>query len=142
MPPEILEYDHARDWEAVKRIHFEVGWLDDEDDAKAFERLAARLDGVVFPLDGEAECAVFTAPGGMRYLAADLEMTAVLAVTTSRVARKLGGCEKADGSCACHSGRGGKRDRIARHVRSGLLRSVGVSAPVAMRVGSGSIRQR
>ena len=94
MPPEILEYDHARDWEAVKRIHFEVGWLDDEDDAKAFERLAARLDGVVFPLDGEAECAVFTAPGGMRYLAADLEMTAVLAVTTSRVARKLGAAKR------------------------------------------------
>ncbi len=81
MSPEILEYDHERDWEAVKRIHFEVGWLDDEDDAKAFERLAARLDGVVFPLDGEAECAVFTAPGSMRYLAADLELTAVLAVT-------------------------------------------------------------
>ena len=73
-----MEYDHERDWEAVKRIHSEVGWLDDEDDAKAFERLVARLDGVVFPLDGEVECAVFTAPGSMRYLAADLELTAVL----------------------------------------------------------------
>ncbi len=92
--PDILKYDHERDWEAVKRIHFEVGWLEDEDDAKAFELLAPALDGVVFPLSGEAECAVFTAPGAMRYLEDDIDMTAVLAVTTSRVARKLGAAQR------------------------------------------------
>lgn len=91
---DILKYDHERDWEAVKRIHFEVGWLDDEDDAKAFEQLAPVLDGMVFPLAGEAECAVFTAPGTMRHLADEIEMTAVVAVTTSRVARKLGAAQR------------------------------------------------
>lgn len=94
MPLEILDYDHDRDWEAVKRIHHEVGWLDDEDDAKEFEHLARCFDGVVFPLDGEAECAVFTAPGSMRHLDTDVDMTAVTGVTTSRVARKLGAAKR------------------------------------------------
>ena len=79
---DILKYDHERDWEAVKRIHFEVGWLDDDDDAKAFKKLVPTLDGLVFPLAGEAECAVFTAPGTMRHLEDDIDMTAVVAVTT------------------------------------------------------------
>ena len=86
----ILEYDHARDWEAVKRIHFEVGWLSNEEDAKAFEPLAQKFDGVVCPIDGEAECAVFTAPGAVRHNETDVNMTAVTGVVTSRVARKLG----------------------------------------------------
>lgn len=90
----ILDYDHERHFEAVKRIHFEVGWLDDEDDAKAFERWVPHLDGVVFPMDGEAECAVFTCPGTLRHLDTDVDMTTVLAVTTSRVARKLGVAKK------------------------------------------------
>ena len=93
MSLEILEYDHARDFEAVKRIYFEVGWLDDEDEAKAFAHLAPRFDGVVFPIDGEAECAVFTAPGAMRHLDTDVDMTVVASVTTSRVARKLGAAQ-------------------------------------------------
>lgn len=94
VPLTILDYDHERDWEAVKRIHHEVGWLDDEDDAKELEHLARCFDGVVFPLDGEAECAVFTAPGAMRHLETDVDMTAVTGVTTSRVARKLGAAKR------------------------------------------------
>ena len=90
----ILDYDHDRDWEALKRIYFEVGWLDDEDDAKAFEPLAKRYDGVVFPLDGAAECAVFMAPGAMRHLEQDVDMAVVAGVTTSRVARKLGAAKR------------------------------------------------
>ena len=90
----VLDYEHARDWEAVKRIHREVGWLDDENDAKDFEHLVRRLDGVVVPLDGEAECAVFTAPGAMRHLETDVDMTAVVGLMTSRVARKLGAAKQ------------------------------------------------
>ena len=86
----ILEYDHARDWHAVKRIHFEVSWLKNEEEAKDFEPLVQRFDGVVCPLDGEAECAVFTAPGAVRHNETDVDMTAVTGVVTSRVARKLG----------------------------------------------------
>ena len=92
--PNILPYDHARDFKAVRRIHYEVGWLSNSAEAKAFEKMVPHLDGVVYPIDGEAECAVFTCPGAMRYLAEDVEMCAVLAVTTSRVARKLGAAKQ------------------------------------------------
>lgn len=87
---EILPYVHERDFKAVRRIHFEVGWLENQRDAKAFEKIAPHFDGVIFPIDGSAECAVFTTPGAMRHLAADIDMTAVMGVTTSRIARKLG----------------------------------------------------
>lgn len=86
----ILEYDHERDWQAVKRIHYEIAWLKNEEDAKEFEPLAQRFGGVVCPIDGEAECAVFTAPGAVRHNETDVDMTAVTGVMTSRVARKLG----------------------------------------------------
>ena len=87
---EILDYDHGRDFDAVKRILYEVGWLEDEDDANAFELEARASRGFVFPMEGQAESAVFTVPGSLRHGDADLEMTAVTGVVTSRVARKLG----------------------------------------------------
>ena len=96
---EILPYVHERDFKAVRRIHFEVGWLEDDKDAKAFEKAAPHFDGVIFPIDGKAECAVLTTPGAMRYLDTDLDMTAVMGVTTSRIARKLG----AAGRLTAHS---------------------------------------
>ena len=91
---EILPYRHERDFKAVRRIHYEVGWLSDASGAKAFEKMVPHLDGVIYPINGEAECAVFTSPGAMRYLDADVTMSAVLAVTTSRVARKLGAAKQ------------------------------------------------
>ena len=87
---EILDYDHGRDFEAVKRIMYEVGWLEDEDDASAFEAEARASRGFVFPIEGQAESAVFTVPGSLRHGDAELEMTAFTGVVTSRVARKLG----------------------------------------------------
>ena len=87
---EILDYEHSRDFEAVKRILFEVGWLEDEDDANAFEAEARASRGFVFPMEGQAESAVFTVPGSLRHGDADLEMTAFTGVVTSRVARRLG----------------------------------------------------
>lgn len=87
---EILDYDHDRDFGAVKRIMYEVGWLEDEDDANAFETEARASRGFVVPVEGQAESAVFTVPGSLRHGDADLEMTAFTGVVTSRVARKLG----------------------------------------------------
>ncbi len=69
MTIEILDYDHDRDFDAVKRIYFEIGWLENEEMAKAFEPLARAMDAVVFPINGEAECVVFTSPGNIRKLA-------------------------------------------------------------------------
>lgn len=86
---EIADYDRERDAAAVQRIWREVGWVDAERSAL----VARKFDcghAVVFRIDGEAECAVHTTPGTMRHGREDLELAAVTAVTTSRVARKLG----------------------------------------------------
>ena len=107
MTIEILDYDHDRDFDAVKRIYFEIGWLENEEMAKAFEPLARAMDAVVFPINGEAECVVFTSPGNIRYLDTKLEMTAVTGVATSRIARKLGAAKQ----LTAHA--------LARHAASG-----------------------
>ena len=105
---DVLAYDHERDFKAVLRIHREVGWVENKAQAKALEKLAPRCAGLVFPVRGEAECAVFTSPGAMRFQDEDLDMSAVLAVTTSRVARKLGAAKRltaralADAAAAGH----------------------------------------
>ncbi len=94
MKMEILDYDHDRDFSAATRIMYEVGWLEDEDDAKAFETEALASRGWILPIDGQAECVVFTAPGSMRHGATDLGMTAVTGVVTSRIARRLGAASR------------------------------------------------
>ena len=94
MAIEILDYDHDRDFEAVKRIMYEVGWLEDEDEAKSFEAEARAARGVIFPIDGQAECVALTVPGTLRHGDTDLEMTAFTGVVTGRVARKLGAARR------------------------------------------------
>lgn len=92
---EIADYDHERDFEAVDRIYREVGWLETDDDTKVHEELAqAVYEGVVFRLDGEAECLATTSLGAMRHLETDLDLAVVTGVTTSRVARKLGAAKR------------------------------------------------
>ena len=77
---EIRNYDHERDFEAVDRIYREVGWIDSEDDTKTHEELArAVYEGVVYCLDGEAECAATTSLGAMRHLETDLDLAVVTA---------------------------------------------------------------
>ena len=94
---ELDDYDHERDFAAVDRIYSEVGWLDGSEDAtEKHQQLAAAVyEGVVFRLDGEAECAALTSLGAMRHLDTDVELAVVTGVTTSRVARKLGAAKRA-----------------------------------------------
>ena len=73
MAIEILDYDHDRDFEAAKRIMYEVGWLADEHEAKSFEAEARASHGLIFPIDGQAECVAFTVPGTLRHGDTDLE---------------------------------------------------------------------
>ena len=94
MAIEILDYDHDRDFEAVKRIMYAVGWMEDEDEAKSFEAEARAASGVIFPIDGQAECVALTVPGTLRHGDTDLEMTAFTGVVTSRIARKLGAARR------------------------------------------------
>ncbi|MCZ6887373.1 MAG: GNAT family N-acetyltransferase, partial [Gammaproteobacteria bacterium] len=91
---EILEYDHQRDLESVKRIWKEVGWVQTDEQAGQLNHFFSVGDAVVLHIDGEAECAVHSTPGAMRHGDTDLKLGAVTAVTTSRIARKLGAARK------------------------------------------------
>ncbi|MFP6816690.1 MAG: GNAT family N-acetyltransferase [Pseudomonadales bacterium] len=83
-------YDEARDLKAVERMWFECGWLENAEQAAGLKDFLAAGECLTATIEGEAECAVHISPGSMRYLDEKLEMCAVTAVTTSRIARKQG----------------------------------------------------
>ncbi|MDX1690480.1 MAG: GNAT family N-acetyltransferase, partial [Acidimicrobiia bacterium] len=84
-------YDPERDFDAVVRTWREIGWIDTSDDQRAslghFLEVGHSAVGVV---DGDAECLVHWTPGTLRHTDTDLPLCGLTAVTTSRVARKLG----------------------------------------------------
>ncbi len=82
--------DH--DLEAVRRIWLECGWITGKDDHAAMDAFFTAGRKRVAEIDGEAECFVMTGHGSMHYIGCDKEIpfAPVFAVTTSRVARKLG----------------------------------------------------
>jgi len=84
------EYDEARDLKAIDRIWREIAWLDSPEQAPALKDFLSVGDCLTATIADEAECAVHIVPGSMRYLDESLEMCAVTAVTTSRLARKQG----------------------------------------------------
>lgn len=86
----LRRYEHGRDREAAKRIWREVGWLSDAVGEAQFDRDAGLAGGWVAEQDGEPECLVLTTDGRMRYLADELPLGLVAAVTTSRVGRQQG----------------------------------------------------
>lgn len=88
MIPERL--DPERDAAAVRRIWREVGWIDEEEQERALDLCLQRFDGWVARVDGDAECCVLTTAGSMRYQERDLRLGGVMAVSTSRVARRQG----------------------------------------------------
>lgn len=91
MPDIVIEsYDAERDKDAVVRIWREVGWIDSDSEAAAMEHFLTGTACLVARIDGEAECAVMTTPGTIRYQDADLPLSIVSGVTTSLVGRKLG----------------------------------------------------
>ena len=90
MKTDLRAYDHARDLDAVRRIWFEVGWLESDDDAKYLADFLSVGETIVACIDGEPECAVHATPGALRHLETDVPMCAITAVTTSRIGRQLG----------------------------------------------------
>ena len=83
-------YEEDRDLKAIERIWFECGWLENAEQAAGLKDFLSVGDCLTATIADEAECAVHIAPGSMCYLEEKLEMCAVMAVTTSRVARKQG----------------------------------------------------
>lgn len=91
MQPIFRAFDPGRDTAHVRRIWQEVGWLDmQEGNNDSFLAFLACGRALVAELDGAAECLVATAPGAMLYQTADMPITCVTAVTTSRTVRKRG----------------------------------------------------
>lgn len=86
--PIIRPYDPERDRDALIRVWREVHWITSDEQAKWAPRFfeTARTD--VAEVDGEAECQASSADGTFRYQDEDLAMSAIVGVTTSRVARK------------------------------------------------------
>jgi hypothetical protein len=82
-------YDPEKDSDAVHRIWHETGWIEAGHEPQMDLFIEAGRSWVAM-IDGEAECLVNTAAGTVRYLDADLPMSCVTGVTTSRIARKQG----------------------------------------------------
>ncbi len=103
---EIRRYKRERDLRAIQRIWYEIGWIDSKRGERALADFLSTGSCLTAVLNGEAECIVHTSPGAMRYVNPlrnrrlnpslapevddDLPMCAVTAVTTSRIARRLG----------------------------------------------------
>lgn len=83
-------YNAERDGASCARIWDETGWADrdDESDQQRLRDMWAGCKGWVTRLSGEAECFVLTSSGSIRHQSTDLPFSGVMAVTTSRVARK------------------------------------------------------
>ncbi|KAA3658670.1 MAG: GNAT family N-acetyltransferase [Chloroflexi bacterium] len=83
-------YDSEKDQKAVHRIWHETGWISSADDEKQLDVFLDANRGLVAEVNGEAECLVHSTPGVFRYQTEDLALSAITAVTTSRIARKQG----------------------------------------------------
>ena len=89
------------DLEAVRRIWLECGWISGKEDHAAMDAFFTAGRKRVAEIDGEAECFVMTGHGSMHYIGEDDEIpfSPVFAVTTSRIARKLGIASRLTARC-------------------------------------------
>jgi predicted acetyltransferase len=87
---DIRPFDPHTDLRAVERIWYEVGWVESPTQAACIKDFLSTGSCIVGCLNGSPECAVHTVPGTIHYLDEPLELCAVTAVTTSRIARKQG----------------------------------------------------
>jgi len=88
---DLRPYRPETDFDAVLRIWREVGWVEKADEhTQGLEAFMSVGSASVALLDGDAECMVHWTPGSIRHTGTDLPFCGVTAVTTSRIARKLG----------------------------------------------------
>ena len=87
----IRPYDVSTDKDAVHRVLFEVGWLEDKPkEIEAQDAFTEAARSFVGEMDGTPECLVTTMPGTIRHMEDDLSLCCVTGVCTSRIARKQG----------------------------------------------------
>ena len=91
MSGKIRRYNARRDRKAIRRVWQECGWISEEKrELDALDRFISVGDAWVYDLDGQAECLVHSVPGQFLHTGSSLDLSAITAVTTSRVARNLG----------------------------------------------------
>ena len=86
--PIIRPYDPERDRDAIIRVWREVHWITSDEQAKWAPQFMEKTRTDVAEVNGEAECQASSADGSFRYQDEDLAMSAIVGVTTSRIARK------------------------------------------------------
>ena len=86
--PTIRPYDPERDRDAIIRVWREVHWITSDVQAKWAPLFMEKTRTDVAEVNGEAECQASSTDGTFRYQDEDLAMSAIVGVTTSRVARK------------------------------------------------------
>lgn len=82
-------YQNERDFEAVKRIWLECGWIK-PDQGNTLELFLKGQHAWVTDIQSVAECLVVAADGDMQYMDELIPMSCVTGVTTSHIARKQG----------------------------------------------------
>jgi hypothetical protein len=87
----VRPFNLERDFEDLRRIWHEAGWLiDDQSEGKALRAFMSGADAWVDDGPEAVECVVSTVPGEMRYLDGDIPLCAVTSVTTGIVGRRQG----------------------------------------------------
>lgn len=87
---DIRPFDPDQDIQAVERIWYECGWVENPEEAAFVRDFLGTGSCIVGCLGGTPECQVHTVRGTIQYMDETLDLCAVTAVTTSRVARKQG----------------------------------------------------
>jgi len=82
-------YQPERDFEAIKRIWMECGWIKPDQDS-LLELFLEGQHAWVTEIRSAAECLVIAADGDIQYMNELLPMSCITGVTTSHIARKQG----------------------------------------------------
>ncbi len=77
-----------KDYQEIKRVWEEVGWIDPKEDHGVFKAFAQSSRILVGEINGAAEASVFSVSGDVNYNGVPLPLHGVAGVVTSRVARK------------------------------------------------------
>ena len=85
----IRDYSPERDKEAIHRLWKGIGWME-KGEEEATDLLLECGRTLIAEVRGEAECLVSSVPGTIRYLDEEMPLSAMTAVTTSRMVRKRG----------------------------------------------------
>lgn len=126
----IRKYNQEKDKEAVLRVFKEVGWVRSEKDEKALNVFMNGCETIVAEIRGEAEAVVQSTPGRISYLGEELDISVIIAVVVSRVARKMKLASKATAQAVKNAALKGKKLSILGMFEQGFYNRLGFGTGV------------